>query len=86
MSTLVMPSPRLPLSLREDRASEVGAAAAVSMVSSRPVLLGEVLLPESVCVTFRVCGPSDSVALLVMLQLPEPSAAVLPSTVVPSVS
>ena len=52
--SLVMPSPKVPLSLPLFNAKVVGAAAMVSIVTDKPVLSGEVLLPESVCVTFSV--------------------------------
>ena len=73
----------LPLSLVAVKSGAPGAAGAVvSMVTLRAADV--VLLPAaSVALALMLCVPSLSV-LLVMLQLPLPSAVVVPSTVLPS--
>ena len=68
------------------RSGALGAeGAVVSIVTVRPVDAAPVLPAASVTLALSVCAPSVS-ALVVMLQLPEPSAVVVPSRVVPSVS
>ena len=73
----------LPLSLVAVKSGAPGAAGAVvSMMTLRAAEV--VLLPAaSVALAVMLCVPSLN-ALLVMLQLPLPSAVVVPSTVLPS--
>ena len=59
--------------------------AVVSIVTVSPADAALVLPDASVTLVVSVCAPLVS-ALVVMLQLPEPSAVVVPSRVVPSVS
>ncbi len=61
------------------------AGAVVSMVTVKAAEATPVLPAASVTLVVSVCVPLLSV-LDVMLQLPEPSAVAVPSTVVPSVS
>ena len=85
--TLVMLSVLLlPESEALARSGAPGAeGAVVSIVTARAVDATPVLPAASVTLALSVCAPSVS-ALVVMLQLPEPSAVVVPSRVVPSVS
>ena len=85
--TLVMLSVLLlPESDALARSGALGAeGAVVSIVTVRAVDAAPVLPAASVTLALSVCAPSVS-ALDVMLQLPEPSAVVVPSSVVPSVS
>ena len=63
----------------------IAVGAVVSTVMAKPADATLVLPAVSVTLVVRVCAPSLRV-LDVMLQLPEPSAVAVPSTVVPSVS
>ena len=76
----------LPVSEPDARSAAFGAAGAkVSMVTVRAADAALVLPAASVALVVNVWLPALSV-LDVMLQLPEPSAVAVPSTVVPSVS
>ena len=79
LSVLVLPESEAVL-----RSGALGAdGAVVSIVNVRPVDAAPVLPAASVTLALSVCAPSVN-ALVVMLQLPEPSAVVVPSSVVPS--
>src|SRR5260370_32464318 len=76
----------MPLSVEGSSVRPVGAAGAVvSIVTTRPAEATLVLPAISVCLAVRVWLPLDNV-VLVIDQLPEPSAVVVPRTVVPLVS
>src|SRR5262245_54554947 len=87
--SLVMLSVFVPFGPNEsDAATRSGALAApatVSMVTASAADAALVLPAMSVCFTIRLWTPSGS-SELVIVQLPEPSAVVVPSTVVPLVS
>ena len=75
----------IPLSDAAARSGALGAAAVVSIVTTRPVDAAETLPATSVCFAVSVCAPAAS-AELVMLHAPAPLATAVPSTVVPLVS
>ena len=74
-----------PLSEAATRSGVPPVGAMVSTVTARPAEATLVLPARSVCLAVSVWLPPDSVELVID-QLPEPSAVVLPSTVVPLVS
>ena len=67
------------------RSGALGTGATVSIVTASAGEAALTLPARSVCFAVRVCAPSPS-AELVIDQLPAPSAATLPSAVVPFVS
>ena len=80
--SLVLLSPRLPVSLLLSKAAAGAAGAVVSMVTLR--VPGALVLPcRSVAVTLRLVVPSGKAVVGVMAQLPLPSTTAVPSTVVP---
>ena len=74
-----------PLSEAAVRSGALGAAAAVSIVTLSDADAALTLPARSVCFAVKVWKPCDN-AELVIVQLPEPSATVVPSTVVPLLS
>src|SRR5260370_26175709 len=74
-----------PVSVAAVRSGADGAAAVVSIVTTRPAEAALVLPAISVCLAVSVWLPLDNV-VLVIDQLPEPSAVAVPRTVVPLVS
>ena len=76
----------VPLSVRFVMSTALGAAGAVASIVTVRLLDATPVLPAvSVALVVRVWLPAVK-ALLVMDQLPEPSAVAVPNSVVPSVS
>ena len=85
IKTLVRLSPGTPLSLLLANTGAGGAATLLSIDTDTPLLAAETLPAASVCLAVSVWLPVANVALEI-LQLPAPSATVVPSKVAPSVS
>jgi len=81
--SVVVLSPKVPLSLTLASAAAGAAGAVVSMVTGT-VVAGPVLPAGSVALTCRFCRPSASAMAGVTDQVPSLATVVVPSTVVPS--
>lgn len=66
-------------------AGDEGGVGTASTVSASEALAADTFPAGSICLAVSVWLPSDNV-LLVMFQMPVPSATAVPSTVLPSVS